>query len=102
MDNLETWREDFATCPYCGYQHQDCFEWDCDEEMKYDCDNCGKKFSVVREVKTTYSTVPIEDKLLKQKSDQIERGFSDLSPLEKDIEQNSVLYTEKVAEKGVK
>ena len=40
-------------CPWCGYVHSDCFEWDDGEN---ECHDCGRKFDVTRNAEITYST----------------------------------------------
>ena len=50
------------TCPYCGYEDKNSWEFDYDEETQQDCGRCGKEFNVSREISVTYSTSRIECK----------------------------------------
>ena len=46
-------------CPYCGYVHTDSWEWegkDLEASGEYECDHCGKEFSVTRTFSVFYST----------------------------------------------
>ncbi len=47
------------TCPWCGYIHSD--SWEC-ETGEYECEDCGRKYEVNRDMEITYSTVKIQDK----------------------------------------
>lgn len=55
---------EYARCPYCGYEDIDSFELNCDEEEITVCPNCEKKYGVIRnvEVTVTYSTWKVDDK----------------------------------------
>jgi DNA-directed RNA polymerase subunit RPC12/RpoP len=50
---------DTIVCPYCGYKHEDVFEFSDDGET--DCYKCGKEFSFTRIVTVEYSTEKIEE-----------------------------------------
>lgn len=41
------------TCPWCGYEHENYFEFD---DGEHDCDNCGQPFNVTVQHYTTYTT----------------------------------------------
>lgn len=47
-------------CPYCGYEHEDSWEYTEDYD-KIPCEDCGKEFKYSREVEVTYSSSRIED-----------------------------------------
>jgi hypothetical protein len=55
----ETYAESEITCPYCGYEYTESYEYDssdldaCGEE---DCPDCEKKFKWSRNTSITYST----------------------------------------------
>lgn len=46
-------------CPYCGWEDEDSWEFDSDEEV-VTCRGCEKEFNVTREIEVTYSTSRIE------------------------------------------
>jgi hypothetical protein len=48
--------ESEVVCPWCGYIHHDSWEIDNGE---FECNNCGNKMEVVKEVSVTYSTEKI-------------------------------------------
>jgi DNA-directed RNA polymerase subunit RPC12/RpoP len=41
-------------CPYCGYEHTDCFEYP--DSGKHSCHRCNKEFTFIREIEVTYTT----------------------------------------------
>jgi len=47
-----------VTCPYCGYEHKDSWEFveDCDE---MDCYRCEKEFLYIRNITVNFSTEKI-------------------------------------------
>jgi hypothetical protein len=49
----------FAVCPYCGYEHRDCFEWS--DSGNVECEKCDKTFWCDREVEVTYTTSKAEE-----------------------------------------
>jgi len=64
MENLDTWNEDKAICPYCKYEHDDCYGWNLEEgeSEEWECGNCDESFTVLKEVKVTYSTEKLSKK----------------------------------------
>lgn len=54
------WCNDEVVCPWCGYEHGDSWELDCDEDT-IECDSCGKPFQYVRNVSVTYDTHRVYD-----------------------------------------
>ncbi len=49
----ETMNDDNAVCPWCGYEHSDCWEWS-DSEEEWECHKCGKLFEYETEVSRTF------------------------------------------------
>lgn len=49
--------DDEIVCPYCGYEHGDCFERD-DSGMT-PCDVCGRPFFFQRHIDVSYSSLPL-------------------------------------------
>lgn len=47
------------TCPYCGWEDNDSWEFDEDEGV-VTCGSCEKEFNVTRNIEVTYSTSRIE------------------------------------------
>jgi DNA-directed RNA polymerase subunit RPC12/RpoP len=57
---MHTYRyTDKITCPYCGYEDIDSWEF-AENNGNYTCSDCGKDFFVERDVEVTYSSFPIE------------------------------------------
>lgn len=59
--------ETFIVCPYCGYQHQDMYDypfvkWNDGEEKGIDCAECGKDFDVTINVSYSFCTYEKEPK----------------------------------------
>ena len=51
-------------CPHCGVEqaeHPENFCHDSHDDDEYDCDECGKLFTVVRDVVVTYTTRRVKD-----------------------------------------
>ncbi len=46
--------EQEARCPHCGKYVSD--SWEFSDEDEHECESCGTKFSVNREIEVTYST----------------------------------------------
>lgn len=42
-----------VVCPHCGYKHEEYWEF---ENGDYDCAECGKWFTVSRNVSVTFTT----------------------------------------------
>jgi len=56
-DNLQTWREPFITCPYCGYVDHDSWEWaDTRGDCEYDCPQCEKTCILLEPEREIYYT----------------------------------------------
>lgn len=48
---------DTVECPSCGYEHDmDQYEFDGDDELDVECEQCGVEFEVVREWFPSYSS----------------------------------------------
>ena len=56
MEDLDTSYNELVTCPWCGYEEQDSWEYEDDE---YECNSCGKPIEVYRIVDIHYSTVKV-------------------------------------------
>ncbi len=50
------------TCPHCGHDHEDYWEWiEWDERyLLHDCDDCGKEFALRIETTHSYRTAVLE------------------------------------------
>ena len=44
---------DQITCPYCGYEHEDCWE---NESCEFNCSHCREKFYLEVETTTTFTS----------------------------------------------
>lgn len=51
----EQFGKDDITCPWCGYEFGDSWEYD-DEDDACECTECGKLFAYERNVKVTYTS----------------------------------------------
>lgn len=53
---------DFITCPYCGYENQDSWEFvgRQEEPLEVDCGVCDRPFIVTMYVEVTYTSIPKE------------------------------------------
>jgi len=49
---------DEVVCPYCGYEHSDCWEFS-DFNDEFECSGCKELFVMQRNVEITYSTKKI-------------------------------------------
>jgi hypothetical protein len=52
------------TCPYCGFEHGDSWEWyqsSQDEWHETECDGCEKTFEAIRIITVDYSSRKSED-----------------------------------------
>lgn len=56
--SLDTEHTSHITCPYCGYEDRDSWEWNEGEEGdgEHECASCGETMTVSRHVHVTYST----------------------------------------------
>lgn len=64
-ESFDTEYQNDAVCPYCGYRHQDTWEFFCDDEnlqREVDCQSCGKTFLLVRHVSVEYTTCVLKEK----------------------------------------
>ncbi|MGH7974937.1 MAG: hypothetical protein ACREBR_05385 [bacterium] len=59
MDDLDTCCTEFAICPWCGAEFIDSFEM---SDGVWDCDRCGKKFTLDHDVTVSYTTNKVEEK----------------------------------------
>lgn len=59
-DEYKTQHQNRAVCPYCGYIHEDCWEWSGLSDP-YNCNNCEKPFSWTRIIDAYYSTEKIKE-----------------------------------------
>jgi transcription elongation factor Elf1 len=46
---------DNIVCPYCGHEHIDSWEYDCNDAEAY-CGGCGEEFSYERIIQINYTT----------------------------------------------
>jgi DNA-directed RNA polymerase subunit RPC12/RpoP len=56
MEVFDTSYTDLITCPWCGAEFVDSWEF---EDGEYDCNSCGKPFEVCHDVSITYSTAKV-------------------------------------------
>lgn len=57
--------ENAITCPYCGYEFMDSWEFnDCINE-RIECQECGKEFDLEVETKIEYNAIPIKEEVEK-------------------------------------
>lgn len=54
-------RSDFPVCPYCSYDNRDAITDLHGDESELYCGECGKTFTVTREVEITFTTSKIEE-----------------------------------------
>ena len=58
----EQWHKDEITCPWCGYEDPDSWEFGAEYDEEYECSHCGKPFFVEKRVEVTYTSMRrIED-----------------------------------------
>ena len=50
----------YITCPYCGYEDKDSWEFDMDSGH-WECGKCEKEFFVERQISVDYTSCPISD-----------------------------------------
>ena len=65
---FETEYTRYITCPYCGCEDADSWEWGGDEiniEADYTCGSCGEEFIAIREVEVTYTTMKNKSGVIK-------------------------------------
>jgi transcription elongation factor Elf1 len=59
-DTIETHRQDFITCPHCGYAERDSWEVDFGPGLEGDtevqCGKCEKIFEVSRQIDVYYTS----------------------------------------------
>jgi transcription elongation factor Elf1 len=59
MSTIDTEHRDAPTCPHCGHEHEESFEWRFDGQgcrPESACDSCGQLFHCYQHVTITYST----------------------------------------------
>ena len=54
LDKIDTDYTEDIVCPWCGYKHEE--SWEFDDDGDDECANCGQPFFYSREVTVTYST----------------------------------------------
>lgn len=52
-----TYGSEGYTCPYCGYEHEESYEWP--KRGIGECENCEKSFRYSRDVTVVYTAEPI-------------------------------------------
>lgn len=52
----EQWRKNYITCPWCGYEEPDSWEFGAEYDEEYECSYCGKPFFVEQLVEVTYTS----------------------------------------------
>ncbi len=52
MDEDRSVYADEVTCPYCGYEYND--SWEFPDDGEEECPECGKKFNYTRNVSVSY------------------------------------------------
>lgn len=58
----EQWHKDEITCPWCGYEDPDSWEFEAEYDEEYECSHCGNPFFVEKRVEVTYTSMRrIED-----------------------------------------
>ena len=51
----------WTICPYCGYQHGDCWEWNASESTRnFTCNGCEREFKTWAEYSVEYVAQGIE------------------------------------------
>lgn len=52
---IDTFHTEHPTCPHCGHEHKDAFEW-IGDDGEHACDSCGKKFIWSRDISIAFTT----------------------------------------------
>lgn len=52
----EQWHKDEITCPWCGHEETDSWEFDGEYDDEYECEHCGRPFVLERVVDITYTS----------------------------------------------
>lgn len=52
----EQWHKDEITCPWCGYEDPDSWEFGAEYDEEYECPSCGKPFVLEKLVEVTYTS----------------------------------------------
>lgn len=73
LDEHERLYESEVVCPYCSHVHSDSWEYG-DDNNAFKCEECGRKFSMVRNIEVTYSSTPHLDELLEMKEGDDDDG----------------------------
>jgi len=58
IDEMDYFRTNEITCPYCGWKDRD--SWELTESGEVFCSSCDKEFHVEREVDVKYTSKPLE------------------------------------------
>lgn len=57
MHEFDCFRKRFATCPWCGYEDRDSWEYQ-EGETETECPWCGEPYTVETVLEVRYTTVP--------------------------------------------
>lgn len=76
---LKCWDTEEVVCPFCGYVHQDSweFDFDCNNLKDVVCDNCSSKFEVYKEIAITYTSCPKDSTGYWEEGDAFENGIKE-------------------------
>lgn len=58
IDEMDYFRTNEITCPYCGWKDRD--SWELTDSGEVICSKCEKEFHVEREVDVKYTSEPLE------------------------------------------
>lgn len=58
MPDKERHGDHHATCPYCGWEHEGCWDWEYSADTR-ECGRCGRQFAWERIVVAEYNTRPM-------------------------------------------
>ena len=53
--NEQYWKDEI-TCPWCGYEDPDSWEFESECDDEHECPNCGELFVLERNVNITYTS----------------------------------------------
>jgi hypothetical protein len=69
MKEVEAWRKSEITCPYCNDEWSDSWDIDFgynDDWQTFECEECGKNFTVCKNTEITYTSKGLCDENNKQ------------------------------------